>query len=213
MFLKKSFPRVLTELSNKSPLNSKVLTEMISPILLKCLYNVPTNAFIFTSIQSWFTTIQLLPSGRDVPHPIRVGVLIACRLAGGSPPTSHLSVFFQCHSWVISGWVSQEADYETGLSSACVLSHFNPFWLCEPLDCNPPGPSVLGILQARMLEWVAVPSSGRYSWPRDWTWVSCISCIAGGFFTHWANWEAPGLAVCVCVSHSVMLDSLWSHRL
>ena len=94
MFLKKSFPRVLTELSNKSPLNSKVLIEMISPILLKCLYNVPTNAFIFTSIQSWFTTIQLLPSGRDVPHPIRVGVLIACRLAGGSPPTSHLSVCF-----------------------------------------------------------------------------------------------------------------------
>ena len=38
--------------------------------------------------------------------------------------------------------------------------------LCHPVDCSPPGPSVLGILQARTLEWVAISSSRGYSWPR-----------------------------------------------
>ena len=40
------------------------------------------------------------------------------------------------------------------------------------MDCSPPGSSVRGILQARTLEWVAVPSSKRSSQPRDWIYVS-----------------------------------------
>ena len=48
-------------------------------------------------------------------------------------------------------------------------------------------PRSLGIFQARMLEWVAMPSSSRSSWPRDRTQVSCI---AGGFFTIWVTREA-----------------------
>ena len=55
--------------------------------------------------------------------------------------------------------------------------------LCDLMDYSPPGFSVHGILQARILEWVAMPSSRRSSWPRDWTWISCIFCIAGRFFT------------------------------
>ena len=52
--------------------------------------------------------------------------------------------------------------------------------LCGPMDCSPPGFSVLWILQAKVLEWVAMPSSRGSSQPRDRTQVSCI---AGGFFT------------------------------
>ena len=63
--------------------------------------------------------------------------------------------------------------------------------LCDPMDCSPPGSSVHGILQTRILEWVAMPSSRGSSWARDRTLVSCVSCIASGFFTHWATWEAP----------------------
>ena len=48
------------------------------------------------------------------------------------------------------------------------------------MDCNPPGSSVRGILQARILEWVASPFSRGSSWPRNRTH---ISCTAGGFFT------------------------------
>ena len=48
--------------------------------------------------------------------------------------------------------------------------------LCDPMDCSLPDSSVHGILQARILEWVVVPSSRWSSRPRGWTLVSCISC-------------------------------------
>ena len=51
--------------------------------------------------------------------------------------------------------------------------------LCDPVDCSPPGSSAHGILQARIMECVAIPFSRGCSRPRDWTWVSWI---AGGFF-------------------------------
>ena len=47
--------------------------------------------------------------------------------------------------------------------------------LCDPTDCSPPGSSVHGILKARILEWVAIPSSRGSSQPRDRTQVSCIA--------------------------------------
>ena len=53
--------------------------------------------------------------------------------------------------------------------------------------CNPTDYKVRGILQARILEWVAFPFSRGSSQPRDQTQVSCI---AGGFFTSWAKREA-----------------------
>ena len=48
--------------------------------------------------------------------------------------------------------------------------------LCDPMDCSPPGSSVHGIHQARILEQVAVSSSREFSRPRDRTCISCISC-------------------------------------
>ena len=57
--------------------------------------------------------------------------------------------------------------------------------LCDPMDYSPPGSSVHGIFQARILEWVAISSSRESSWCRDQT---CVSCTAGGFFTA----EPPG---------------------
>ena len=48
--------------------------------------------------------------------------------------------------------------------------------LCDPVDSSPPGASVHGILQERILEWVAMPSPRGSSRPRDQTCVSYISC-------------------------------------
>ena len=62
----------------------------------------------------------------------------------------------------------------------CVFSRFESCPTLWPLNCSPPGSSVHGILQARILEWVAMPSSRGSSWLRDQTH---ISCTAGGFFT------------------------------
>ena len=47
--------------------------------------------------------------------------------------------------------------------------------LCDPMNCSPPGSSVHGILQARILEWLSIPFSKGSSWPRDQTQVSCIA--------------------------------------
>ena len=55
--------------------------------------------------------------------------------------------------------------------------------LCGPMDCNRPGSCVHRIFQARMLEWVAMPSPRGFSRYRDRTCVSCISCTAGRFST------------------------------
>ena len=58
--------------------------------------------------------------------------------------------------------------------------------LCNPMNCSLLGSSVHGILQARILEWVAMPSPSRgSSQPREWT-----PALLGGFFTC-PTWEAP----------------------
>ena len=59
--------------------------------------------------------------------------------------------------------------------------------LYKPMNCSPPGSSVHGILQVRILEWVAMPSSRGSSWSRDRTHVSYISCK---FFSTSVTWEA-----------------------
>ena len=58
--------------------------------------------------------------------------------------------------------------------------------LCNPMGCSPPGSSVHGILQARILEWVTIFFSRGSSQPRDQTQVSCI---AGRHFILWATRE------------------------
>ena len=71
-----------------------------------------------------------------------------------------------------------------------MLNRFSRVRLFVTLWSSPPGFPVHGILQARRLEWVAVPSSRGSSQPEDWTLVSCVPCISGRFFTHQAMWEA-----------------------
>ena len=76
---------------------------------------------------------------------------------------------------------------ENGLSTQCaVLSCSVLSSLCSPMDCSPPGFSVHGIFWARILEWVAISFSTRYSWRRDWMHVSCIG---RWILYHWAMWE------------------------
>ena len=69
--------------------------------------------------------------------------------------------------------------------NVCVYTQSCPT-LCDPMDCSPPGSSVHGNLQARIVVWVAIPFSMGSSQPRDWTWVSCIT---GRFFAIWATSE------------------------
>ena len=61
---------------------------------------------------------------------------------------------------------------------------------CVPMDCTPSGSSIHGILQARILEWIAMPSSRGSSPPGDRTRVYMSPALTGGFFTSRATWEA-----------------------
>ena len=76
--------------------------------------------------------------------------------------------------------LQDRSESESEVSQSCPT-------LCDPVDCSPPSSSVHGILQARVLEWVAISFSRGSSRPRDWTQVSRI---AGRCFNLWATREA-----------------------
>ena len=84
----------------------------------------------------------------------------------------------------MDGWIDRCKGYN--VLCVCICAQLCPT-LCDSPDCSPPGSSVLGISQARILEWVAVSFSRGLSRPRDQTHVACI---VGGFFTVWATREA-----------------------
>ena len=96
------------------------------------------------------------------------------------------SSLYSWHSEMINNLLKVDQMKEWWpLASMCVCA--KSLQLCltlsDPVDCSLPAFSVHGILQARILEWVAMPSSRKSSRPRDQTSISYIvSCMAGRFF-------------------------------
>ena len=81
--------------------------------------------------------------------------------------------------------------------------------LCDPTDCSLPGSSVHGILQARILEWAAIPFSRGSFQPRDRTCVCSVYCIAGGFFFyHCTSVTATNCVLASPLSHKASIRSL-----
>ena len=83
--------------------------------------------------------------------------------------------------------ISQETKANDWNSVCVYLVTQSCLILCNLMECSLPGSSVMGILQARILEWIVIPSSRGSSQPRDQTQVSCI---AVRFLTIWATREA-----------------------
>ena len=73
---------------------------------------------------------------------------------------------------------------------------------CDPMDCSLPGNSVHGILQARILEWVAMPFSKGSSRPRDRTHFSCVSCISRWVLLPLSHLGSPGHLSVYEIQHS-----------
>ena len=148
-----------------------------------CICNVHIDVYI-----CWIN-LSLHSAGFPLPHILQIpgGVghhlillkifsvtfLITLRLKEHIPWS-----FTCCLFWAMAGGMWDLINS----SPWCVLCLVNQscLTLCHPIDCSPPGSSVHGILQARILEWVAMPSSGGSSQPRDQLQVSRI---AGRFFT------------------------------
>ena len=90
------------------------------------------------------------------------------------------------HNIILKLLSLQESNFLKFVSmSVCILATKSQSCSdsCDPMDCSPPGSSVHGIFQARILEWVGMLSSRGSSQLRDPTHVSCVSCIAGRYFT------------------------------
>ena len=83
------------------------------------------------------------------------------------PSIRYVCIYLDIDTWIVRKPVTQSCPA-----------------LCDPMDCKSPDSSIRGILQARILEWVALPFFRGSSWPRDWTPVFCR------FFTIWATWQA-----------------------
>ena len=151
--------------------------------------------------KAWFT------GGRSLPHPVNlsfVGLIMVC--------------ICMCNYFSLSvGWKTHETGYiytyicmymliivEQNLKCnwnvllkpmhAWMLSHFSHVPLFLTLWPSLPCSSVHGILQARVLEWVAICSSRWSSWSRDRTHVCCVSCTVGRVFTAEPSgkpWRSP----------------------
>ena len=78
--------------------------------------------------------------------------------------------------WRLLAWGSggrlTRSNHPCDCLLACSVSQSYPT-LCDPTDCNLPDSSVHGVLQVRILKWVSISSSRRFSQPRDRTPVSC----------------------------------------
>ena len=94
-----------------------------------------------------------------------------------------LSIIISTSSQVFSFFGCQVVGLSFSFSVVSVCPQSCPT-LCNPVGCSPPGSSVHGISQARILEWVAISFSKGSSQPGNWTHISCI--VGRRFFTTWA---------------------------
>ena len=92
--------------------------------------------------------------------------------------TDRFSVWWGPRSWSVNGIFSLSPHRVEGARhwSGCVCARSRPT-LCKPMDCSPPGFSIHGIFQARILESVSISFSRETSWLRDQTRVSFVSCL------------------------------------
>ena len=95
-------------------------------------------------------------------------------------------------------WVSKPSFMCAKLLRSCLTLH-------NPMDCSPPGSSVHGILQTRILEWVAMPSSRSFQ-SRDQTHISYVSLIGRWVLYHLHHLGSPDKISCI----SEALSSLYT---
>ena len=89
-------------------------------------------------------------------------------------------------NWATTGSIRELNRWKNEVTVCCAKLLQSCRTVCNPMTYSPPGSSVHGILQAIVLEWIAISFSSGSSWPRDWTQVSHI---VDRRFTIWATRE------------------------
>ena len=123
-----------------------------------------TFSFVYSGVTGHFGSFHVLAITNSAAVSVRV----------------YLS--FQIRVCIFSGHMPRSG---VGGSRACLVTQ-SCLTLCDPLDYSLPVSSVHRISLTRILKWVAISSFRGSSQPRDWTHVSCVSCIAGRLFILWA---------------------------
>ena len=151
------------------------------------MWNYLTNSFLYPAqvlIVSLFTIFFFLV--RSFPRILKL----------------LFSLFSSQCLWYQKCGFSHQAILHFSADTNSLSFKLTPFWYChakscqsgptlhDPMGCSLPGSTVLGILQAKILEWVAIPFSGGSSQPRDQTHISKSPALAGGFFITSATQEA-----------------------
>ena len=171
-----------------SSISWPVSSSLLSPsslscyLFLFCLFSLPCASLIWTVVirfrvcsdnprwshlkMKWFISAKLL-----FPNKI-----IYRQLPGIQRWPTHWGVTIKTTTilWLVSPPINLLSQ-QIVLWGSCSVTQLCPT-LCNPMDCSLPDSSVHGILQARTLEWGAMPSSRGSSWPRDQTHISCVSC-------------------------------------
>ena len=105
------------------------------------------------------------------------------------PLIRKVSIYTGRH-WYLALWELTELCNACFYLNVCVCGHaLSCPSLCNPTDYRPPGSSVHGVSQARILEWVPIHTFRASSWPKDQTHISCVSCTGRGVL-HCTTWEA-----------------------
>ena len=136
---------------------------MLSRSVMLGLFETPRTAAHLAPLSVGFSSQEYwsglpFPCPGDLPDP-------------GIEPTSPVSPVLQADSLPLNHWGSPTKARQRSQIPEVKVSPSCPT-LCDPMDCSQPGSSVQGILQARILEWVAIPFSRGSSQPRDGTQVS-----------------------------------------
>ena len=101
-----------------------------------------------------------------------------------------LAIKGQCPPWNPSGCKAGAALVAAGSVAPAAIVCWTPVRAQSLQSCPTvarQAPLSMGFSQAKILEWVAMPSSRGSAQPRDWTNISCMYYTEGGFFTHWAT--------------------------
>ena len=133
-------------------------------VYLFCIYVHVYHILDFTYMQYYMILVFILPTSVSMIMSRSIPVAANGIISFFNTMKVKVSVAQSCLNW-------------TGSQST----------LCKHMDCSLPGSSVHGILQARILEWVAIPFSRRSSQARDRTQVSCTG---KWILNHWATREA-----------------------
>ena len=149
--------------------------------------------------------------------------LTLCDPMDHSPPGSSTRGIFQARklAWIamsscrVPSWprdwaqLSRSPAMVGGFCAAGLSQETQGVWvtqacptLCDPVDCSLPGSSVHGIVQAGILEWVAISFSRASAWLRNWT---LVSRFAGRLFTNWAIRGSPGKPNCLSNVHKRLI--------